>query len=70
MKHIVMLVTLIINYNNVMDLKHAKTIEHMNFYISSPWFDPATGMIRNINLERFIIGILAVLVVDKLSIFR
>lgn len=51
-----------------MALKHTKTIEHMNFYISSQWSDPATGMIRNVNLERFIIGILAVLVIDKLSI--
>lgn len=41
-----------------MALKHTKTNEHMNFYITTPWFDPATGMIRNINLERFIIGIL------------
>ena len=52
-----------------MALKHTKTIEHLNFYISSPWSDPATGMIRNINLERFIIGRMAVLVVDKLNIF-
>ena len=43
-----------------MALKHTKTHEHMNFYITTPWFDPATGMIRNLNLERFIIGILEV----------